>query len=81
MPTTPTIEPADSPTAGAVSDPTPSAGRRHPAGSAHTRLLSVLHGDKYMVDAYPPAWRSGTDAAAARRPDGVAADSPQTKER
>ncbi len=66
MPTTPTIEPTDSPTAGAVPDATSSPGRRHPA----RRLLSVLRGDKYMVNAYPPAWQSPAGATEVRRPEG-----------
>jgi hypothetical protein len=70
MPTTPTIEPTDSPTAGAVPDATSSPSRRHPARRAHARLLSALRGDKYMVNAYPPAWQSPARATEVRRPEG-----------
>ena len=69
MPTTPTIEPTDSPTAAGVVDARSSPGRRHPAGSATSWLLGVLRGDKYMVNAYPPAWRP-PGAATAVQPDG-----------
>jgi hypothetical protein len=30
-------------------------GRRNPARIAFDRVMSALHGDKYMVDAYPTA--------------------------
>jgi hypothetical protein len=33
----------------------PKSGRRNPLGIAAARVMSVLHGDKYMVDAYPAA--------------------------
>jgi hypothetical protein len=69
MQTTPTIGPTHSPPAGAV----PSPGRRHPARSAPARLLSVLRGDKYMINAYPPAWRSPVAPTEVHRPDGTAA--------
>lgn len=47
------------------------------------RLLSLLRGDKYMVDAYPPQWCSATDGAAPVRED-LAAEPvpvPQPQER
>ena len=34
--------------------------RRAPA--AFAKLLSVLRGDKYMADAYPPDWPPGAPA-------------------
>jgi hypothetical protein len=74
MQTTPDIGPTASPPAGAVPDTVPSPGRRHPARSAHARLLSVLRGDKYMVNAYPPAWPGGADVAEVRRPEDDTAD-------
>jgi hypothetical protein len=30
-------------------------GPRNPVKIAFTRVMSALHGDKYMVEAYPPA--------------------------
>jgi hypothetical protein len=36
-------------------------GQRNPFRIAFTRVMSALHGDKYMVDAYPAA---GLEAAA-----------------
>jgi hypothetical protein len=48
--------------------PASSAGRRNPARSLLARLLSAIRGDKYMVDAYPPAWHGG---AAARTGDHI----------
>ena len=33
---------------------------RQPSRSAFGRVMSVLHGDKYMAGAYPPEW---TDAS------------------
>ena len=33
-------------------------GPTNAARSPHATLLSVLRGDKYMVNAYPPEWRS-----------------------
>jgi hypothetical protein len=45
-------------------DTHPSPARRSPLA----RLLAALRGDKYMVDAYPPAWHR---AAAARAADDV----------
>jgi hypothetical protein len=87
MPTTPTIEPPDTPVrASGTIKPASRPRRRNPA----SKLMSVLRGDKYMVNAYPPAWRSpaaGNDSLGgelATRPGttwrGVPAVS-QTKER
>jgi hypothetical protein len=45
-----------------------SPGRRNPASIVLAKLLSAMRGDKYMVDAYPPAWHG---AAAARTGDDV----------
>ena len=73
MQTTPTIGPTHSPAAGVVPDAVPSPGRRHPARSAPARLLSVLRGDKYMINAYPPAWRSPIAPTEVHRRDGTAA--------
>jgi hypothetical protein len=39
---------------------------KQPSRSAFGRVMSVLHGDKYMAGAYPPEW---TDASS--RPDEV----------
>lgn len=57
MQTTPTIEPPDTPVrvSGTIK-PASRPRRRSPA----SKLMSVLRGDKYMVNAYPPAWRSPT---------------------
>jgi hypothetical protein len=53
----------------------PTTPRPRPRGpSAHARLLSVLRGDKYMINAYPPGWRSAPGAVEA--PDALG-----TKER
>ena len=60
--------PAATPTASGTTKPASSPGRRNPASIALARLLSALRGDKYMVDAYPPAWHG---AAAARAGDEV----------
>jgi hypothetical protein len=73
MPTTPTIEPTNPPSAGRVVDPRSSPGRRHPVRSAASRLLGVLRGDKYMVNAYPPAWRPPGAATAVQADGGIAA--------
>jgi hypothetical protein len=72
MQTTPDIGPTHSPPAGAVPDAASSRGRRHPARRGYARLLSVLRGDKYMINAYPPAWRSPVAATEVHRPDGTA---------
>jgi hypothetical protein len=55
-------------TANGTTMPALSPGRRNPASIVLARLLSIIRGDKYMVDAYPPAWRG---AAAARSGDDV----------
>ena len=59
---------AATPTASGATKPASSPGRRNLASIALARLLSALRGDKYMVDAYPPAWHG---AAAARAGDEV----------
>src|SRR4051812_8287630 len=46
----------------------PPSGRRNPARVLLAKLLSAIRGDKYMVDAYPPAWHGG---AAARTGDRI----------
>jgi hypothetical protein len=66
MHTEPTIEPAGSPVSGLIPQAALSLARRNPPSKALAKLLSVIRGDKYMVDAYPPAWRS----AAGAREDG-----------
>jgi hypothetical protein len=40
----------------------------HTSRSAFAKVMSVLHGDKYMEGAYPPAWR---DPASPIRQDEV----------
>jgi hypothetical protein len=55
-------------TASGTTMPASSPGRRNPASIVLARLLSAIRGDKYMVDAYPPAWHG---AAAARAGDDV----------
>jgi hypothetical protein len=44
------------------------------------KLLSLLRGDKYMVNAYPPQWRSPTTSRATLRED-VDAEPADTQER
>jgi hypothetical protein len=60
--------PAATPTASGTIKAPSSRGRRNLASTAFARLLSALRGDKYMVDASPPAWHG---AAAARVGDEV----------
>jgi hypothetical protein len=69
MQTKRTVGPTGSSPAEAVPDGASSRGRIR-ARSPHARLLSVLRGDKYMVNAYPPAWRSPAGAAEAHLRDG-----------
>jgi hypothetical protein len=52
-------------TANGTTMPASSPGRRNPASIVLAKLLSAIRGDKYMVDAYPPAWH-GAVAARAR---------------
>jgi hypothetical protein len=59
---------ASTPTTSGTSKPASSPGRRNPARIVLARLLSTIRGDKYMVDAYPPA---GHRAVAARAGDDV----------
>ena len=33
------------------------------------KLMGAIRGDKYMADAYPPAWRSAGDASTAAHVD------------
>ena len=49
------------------SQPLPSSRQPNPARSALARLLAAIRGDKYMANAYPPAWRSAADAGALRQ--------------
>jgi hypothetical protein len=56
METNAKIEPAGSPVPGAKRASSPR--RRNPASIGLARLLSVIRGDKYLVDAYPPAWHA-----------------------
>jgi hypothetical protein len=51
-----------SPSAAPRKPDTPKPGRRNPVKIAFDRVMGALHGDKYMVDAYPPTERE--DAAA-----------------
>jgi hypothetical protein len=53
------------PTARGTTKPASSPGRRNPANIVLARLLSAIRGDKYMVDAYPPAWHRAVAARAA----------------
>jgi hypothetical protein len=71
MHTESTIDPIGSPVPGIIPEPArverePDAGtepeasprHRNPARSALAWLASTLRGDKYMMNAYPPKWRS-----------------------
>jgi hypothetical protein len=62
MHTEPTIEPAGSPVSGLIPQAALSLARRNPPSKALAKLLSVIRGDKYMVDAYPPAWHNAARA-------------------
>ena len=68
MQTKRTTGPTNASPAEAALDTEPSRGRSHSRRSAHARLLSVLRGDKYMVNAYPPDWRSPAGTTEAHRP-------------
>jgi hypothetical protein len=68
-----TIEPPGSPVPGIVPEPvrvhhdaeaTPTTARhqRNPVRTVLAKLLSVIRGDKYMADAYPPDWPPGAPA-------------------
>jgi hypothetical protein len=64
--------PEAAPPAGDTTEPVSPPGRRNRASVELAKLLGVIRGDKYMVNAYPPAWRStggdrvGDDVAGAR---------------
>jgi hypothetical protein len=73
-----TIEPPGSPVPGIVPEPvrvhrdaeaTPTTARHHrnPAGMVLAKLLSVIRGDKYMADAYPPDGPPGAATHAKER--------------
>ena len=49
-------------TARGTTKPASSPGRRNPASIVLAKLLSTIRGDKYMVDAYPPAWHGAAAA-------------------
>jgi hypothetical protein len=62
-----TIEPPSSPVPGVVPEPvgihddagpapTTTRPQRNPMRMVLAKMLSVIRGDKYMVDAYPPDW-------------------------
>jgi hypothetical protein len=59
---------ASPPTSG-TTQPASSTRRRNPVSVQLAKLLGVLRGDKYMVNAYPPGWHN---AGAARDGDDVA---------
>jgi hypothetical protein len=67
-PTAPTRRPGP-PSAGRATEPLSSVGQRNPVSIMLAKLLGVIRGDKYMVDAYPPAWHSDS---ATRDGDGLA---------
>jgi hypothetical protein len=52
-----------SPSAATTKPDSPKPGRRNPVKIAIDRVMSALHGDKYMVDAYPPAEREAAAAS------------------
>ena len=57
----------------------PKQRRRNPARIAAAKVMSALHGDKYMVDAYPAAGREdaaapGDDEARAAERRGIGGD-------
>lgn len=56
------------PTTSGTTSPASSPGRRNPASILLAKLLSVIRGDTYMANAYPPAWHG---AAPARDGDDV----------
>jgi hypothetical protein len=73
-----TIEPSGSPVPGIVPEPvrahrdaeaTPTTARhqRNPVRMVLAKLLSVIRGDKYMADAYPPDWPGSGAASVTQR--------------
>jgi hypothetical protein len=54
MQTEPTSEPIGSRVPRVIPEP---IRPRNPARRVLAKLSSALRGDKYMIDAYPPAWR------------------------
>jgi hypothetical protein len=69
MHTNATSEPSGSPAPVLSPAPAHEADATHQpaARSALVRLLAAIRGDKYMVNAYPPAWRSAADAGVLSR--------------
>jgi hypothetical protein len=63
MPITPTIESTGSPARTVIRETAAAPRRRNPARIALAKVLSVIRGDRYMVNAYPP-----TDERAAPNP-------------
>jgi hypothetical protein len=68
---------AATPTASGTTKPASSPGPRNPASIVLAKLLSVIRGDKYMADAYEPAW----SARLAERASAAVAAQPTTTER
>jgi hypothetical protein len=77
-----------------TTQPASSPGPRNPASIVLARLLSVIRGDKYMANAYEPAWsalmagraaatvvRPNNNGEAAARVQSAAASQPSTAER
>ncbi len=54
-------------------------GRRNPLGIAAARVMSALHGDKYMVDAYPAAGPEHAAAPGAPVAGGTSAERPASR--
>jgi hypothetical protein len=52
--------------------PAPPSRRRNPARTMIARFVAALRGDKHMIGAYPPVWRSATDTGAVRQDHGGA---------
>jgi hypothetical protein len=52
-----------SPSAAPRKPDSPKPGQRNAVKIAFDRVMSALHGDKYMVDAYPPAEREHAAAS------------------
>ena len=50
------------PPAGRATKLLPAPGQRNPVSIVLARVMRVIRGDRYMIDAYPPAWHSDAPA-------------------
>ena len=70
------LDPSVVPTAVAAPNGNTAPRRPEPPTTLFGRVMALLHGDKYMMNAYPPQWREPGETSPAAPEAGISSREP-----